>query len=309
VTDVEDVYDEFSYGSVSTAGMTDFFNFAKNNWQTPPEYVLLIGDATYDFRNYENRAFLNFVPTKRVDTVYEETGSDEALCDFNNDGLSELAVGRIPARSGAIVTQLLNKTVQFEASVNVAMARGALFASDLPNGYDFEAVGLRLATNLPASMTKTHINRGAANSRPNLLSTMNAGPYLVNYSGHGSTGIWDGNWFTTADATALQNGNNQSLYFMLTCLNGYFLRTDADSLGEAVLKSTTGGGVAVWASTGKTTPDVQEAMATRFYSQLTAGGMPRMGDLIKDAKQNLIGGRDVRLSWALLGDPALKIRP
>jgi hypothetical protein len=53
---------------------------------------------------------------------------------------------------------------------------------------------------------------------------------------------------------------------------------------------------------------VQEIMAARFYSQFTAGNMTRIGDLVKDAKTVLIGGRDVRLSWVLFGDPTLKVR-
>lgn len=309
VVDIQDVYDEFNYGASSTRSVTDFLAYAKNNWQTPPNYVLLMGDATYDFRNYENRPAQGFVPTKRVDTVYEETGSDEAMCDFNDDGLAELAVGRIPARSGAVVNQLLQKTQDFEAGLATAQSRGALFASDLPNGYDFDALSQRVASNLPSSMPKFFINRGIADSKNILLGKLNEGPMIVNYSGHGSTGIWDGNWLTLTDAGALQNSGNRSLYFMLTCLNGYFLRTDADSLSEALLKSANGGGPLSWASTGKTTPDVQEVMASRFYSQYTQSSMNRVGDLVKDAKSILQGGRDVRLSWALLGDPALKMKP
>ena len=309
VVDIEDILDEFSYGTVDTSGITQFFQFAKNNWQTAPNYILLLGDMSYDYRNYENRAFQNYIPTKRVDTVYEETGSDEALCDFNNDGLAELAIGRLPVRNAAQVTQGLTKTMAFEATLANAYSRGAVFASDLPNGYDFEALSQRLGTQLPPSIPKTFINRGQANSRNLLLAALNQGPYLVNYSGHGSTGIWDGNWFLINDAMNLNNAPNYSLYLMLTCLNGYFLRTDFDSLSEALLRAPNGGGSAIWASTGKTTPDVQEVLATRFYHQLNVGNMSRLGDLVKDAKQNLNGGRDVRLSWALLGDPTMKIKP
>ncbi len=309
VVNIDDIFDEFSYGSVDTSGMRQFFSYAKNFWQTPPNYILLMGDMSYDFRNYENRPYQNFVPTKRVDTVYEETGSDDALCDFNNDGLAEIAVGRIPARSPQDVTQLLSKTITFETGVPNVFSRGAVFASDLPNGYDFEALSQRLAEQLPASIPRTFINRGQTDARNILLARMNAGPYLINYSGHGSVGIWDGNLFTIADATALNNAPNYSLFIALTCLNGYFLRTNFDSLSEAVLKAPNGGSVVAWASTGKTTPDVQEIMALRFYNQINVGNMTRMGDLVKDAKLNLIGGRDVRLSWVLLGDPALKVRP
>lgn len=306
VVNIEDVFDEFSYGSTSTAGMTAFFQYAKNNWQTAPNYILLIGDATYDFRGYENRPFDNFVPSKRVDTLYEETGSDEALSDFNNDGLSEIAIGRIPVRNAATVTHVLNKTMTFESTVANAMSRGATFAFDEPNGYDFEELSHDLATQLPESMSKSFIRR-LPNGRSLLIPELNTGRYLVNYSGHGSLSGWESGFFNNADALAMTNAPNYTMFFMLTCLNGYFL-VSSDSLAEALLKSQNGGAVSVWASTGKTTPDVQRIMAVRFYNQLNISSMNKLGDLVKDAKANLNGGRDVRMSWALLGDPTLRVK-
>jgi Peptidase family C25 len=308
IVDIDDIFDEFSYGTVSTAGMSSFFNYAKNNWQTPPIYILLIGDASYDYRNYENRPFQNFIPTKRVDTVYEETGSDEAFCDFSNTGLSEIAIGRIPARTPQDVTLMLNKTMTFESTIANGFNRGALFASDLPNGYDFDGLSRRVAEQLPASMPKTFINRGDANSHNVLISNLNTGKYIVNYSGHGSTGAWQSNFIGPNDPVTLTNTPNYTVFTLLTCLNGYFLRADADSLSERLIKAPNGGAVSVWASSGETTPDVQEVMATRFYNQLNVGNMNRIGDLIKDAKANLIGGRDVRLSWVLIGDPAMRMK-
>ena len=308
VIDVADIFDEFSYGSTNTKGITNFFIYAKNNWQTPPNFVLLIGDATYDFRNYENRPFQSYVPTKLVDTNYEETGSDEALCDFNNDGLSELAVGRIPTRDTQTVTLILNKTMAFESTIATAANRGALFASDSPDGYDFEGLSHRLADQLPVSMPKTFINRAQPDARNLLIANLNTGRYLVNYSGHGSTGIWASNaFFTNTDALSLTNAPNYSVFTLLTCLNGYFLSIN-DGLAEMGLKAPNGGAVAMWASTGKTTPDVQEIMATRFYNRIAVSNMTRMGEYVNDAKQSLVGGRDVRLSWALLGDPTLKLK-
>jgi hypothetical protein len=49
-------------------------------------------------------------------------------------------------------------------------------------------------------------------------------------------------------------------------------------------------------------------MGNRFYNQLAVGNITRMGDLIRDAKSVLPGSSDVRYSWALLGDPMLKVR-
>jgi hypothetical protein len=94
---------------------------------------------------------------------------------------------------------------------------------------------------------------------------------------------------------------------MLTCLNGFFLSASLNSLAERLLNHTNGGAVAAWGSTGLTTPDVQEIMGQRFYDQVDQGTIPRLGDLIRDAK-SVITEEDVRLSWALIGDPMLKVR-
>ena len=99
---------------------------------------------------------------------------------------------------------------------------------------------------------------------------------------------------------------------MLTCLNGYFVRLNADSLSEALIKSSNGGAVAAWGSTGDTTPDIQQIMAQRFYAQVSSGTVKRIGDLVRDAKAAVPfdpNDNDVRYSWELLGDPMLKVRP
>ncbi len=309
VVDIADIFDEFSYGSQNAEGMTAFFQYAKDNWNVPPEYIMLLGDSTYDPKNYGNMAFDRFVPTELVDTLYEETGSDEALCDFNGDGLAEISVGRIPIRSGAEATQVLNKVMQFEGNLTNVQDRGALFVSDLPIGYDFEGVNSRVAQQLPANMTKVFIPKSDPNARSLILADLNVGRYLVNYSGHGSTLFWAAsNFYHKNDLPLMTNQNNLSMFTLLTCLNGYFLSPFFDSFAETAVKTPNGGAVIAWASSGKTTPDIQEIMATRFYNQIGVGSITRIGDLVKDAKQSLVGGRDVRLSWTLLGDPAMKVR-
>lgn len=313
VVNVEDIYDEFNFGVLSADSIRSFLQYAKTNWQTPPQYVLLIGDATYDPRNYSGLGNNNFVPTKLIDTVYLETGSDEALADFDDDGLSEIAIGRIPARTAQVVTDVLAKVQAYETGIANTQSRGAVFVSDIPNGYDFAGVNMRLGQQLPANMPKTFINRGDANSSANVMTALNAGPFLVNYSGHGNLSVWaTSGFFSSVNVPSLTNsGTNLSIYTMLTCLNGYFIEISpngGDSLSEVLLKSNTGGAAAVWASTGTTTPDIQEIMGTRFYNQVEAGTFTRLGDLIKDAKTVIPGGRDVRLSWCLLGDPMTKMK-
>ena len=315
VIDINDVYDEFSYGSQSSQAIRSFFNYAYSTWQGKPKYILLMGDATYDPRNFENKAApLNRIPSKMVDLIYGESGSDEALADFNGDGLAEIPIGRIPVIDNATAGRILNKTMAQETSAQQSFSRGAVFANDAPIGYDFASMNQTLRNDVPG-MPATMVARGDAtnNEYPTsintLINALNTGPYIVNYAGHGSAGIWgSSSWFTISSVPSLTNPN-QSIYTMLTCLNGYFMRTDFDSLAETLLKSSGGGASLAWASTTETTPDIQLIMGDQFYKQLNAGSIKRMGDLIKDAKTAIPGGSDVRYSWALLGDPATQIRP
>jgi uncharacterized protein YdbL (DUF1318 family) len=241
-----------------------------------------------------------------------ETASDEALADFNNDGLAEIPIGRIPARDNQSVLTALNKTSLWESSIGPSsFSRGALFVYDTPDGYDFQAMSSRIASNISSSMSVTEIQRGTPSlteSKNEVISGFNNGKYILNYSGHGITTAWkDLNFFSIFDVPSLTNANNPSTVTALTCLNGYFVSTSTDTLSEKLVTASNGGAAAVWASTGLTTPDVQEIMASRFYNQLAAGNIIRLGDLVNDAKSQIFAGSDVRFSWALIGDPMLKM--
>lgn len=311
VVNVEDVYDEFGYCVTSSRSIRDFLQYAKTNWQTPPQYVLLLGDSSYDARNFEGFGNFNLIPSVFVDTVYTEVPSDDSLVDFDNDGMAELAIGRIPARTPQAVTDAFNKTVGFELTSAQGFSRGALFASDLSIGYNFEQLSQQIAAELPETMTKVFVNRSQANAHTLLMNEINNGRYIVNYSGHGRADIWAADDFLNrSNVPQMTNSNNLSIFTMLSCLNGYFAEPLAskESLSERLVSATNGGAVAAWSSTGLTTADVQQVMALRFYNRLSDGSIPRLGELVRDAKTTITGGRDVRLSWCLLGDPMLKVR-
>ena len=67
--DVEDVYDEFSFGAKDFRALKDFLKHAKENWVKAPRFVLLVGDATFDPRNYLGLGDFDYVPTRLIDTV------------------------------------------------------------------------------------------------------------------------------------------------------------------------------------------------------------------------------------------------
>src|SRR6185503_5621901 len=91
--DVEDAYDEFSYGNKTPQAIKDFLAYARTNWKQAPKYLLLAGGASFDPKNYAGQGANDLVPTKLVDTEFMETASDDWFSDSNNDALAEMATG------------------------------------------------------------------------------------------------------------------------------------------------------------------------------------------------------------------------
>lgn len=306
IVDVEDIYDEFSFGVRDPQAITEFFRYATQNWRTHPRFALLVGDSTYDPRNYLGLG-ADFVPTKLIVTAYSKTSSDDALAEFNGDGLAALAIGRLPARTAQEAQQMISKILNYAPSAN---AQNALFVADYRPDYCFSCENDALRPYLPQSLNVQAINKNDATSdvvRSRIVDALNAGPLVMNYSGHGSFDSLDANILTTSDAAKLNNGTRLPLVTMMTCLTGYFQDPSYDCLAESLLKAQNGGAIAVWASSGLTVPTSQTVMNTALYRALFSSESGYVGELMLKAK-TATDDRDVRRTWILFGDPTQRVK-
>ena len=305
VVDIEDIYDEFSFGQKSPRAVKDFLAIARSEWKKPVGYVLLLGDASYDPKNYLGLGDFDVVPTRLIDTTFMETASDDAHTDFNGDGIADVPIGRLPVRTAAEASRMIAKIINYEQS---PPAEEALVVSDLNDGINFEGSSELLIPLMPSATRVTHIKRGQLGdqaTRAALIDLMNRGQRIVNYSGHGNLDMWRG-VFSAGDALQLTNQKHPSVFVMMNCLNGYFQDAASDSLGEALMKSD-GGAVAVWASSAMTYADAQAPMNVELYWQLFGASRPRLGDAAARAKAST-GDMDVRRSWVLFGDPTMRFK-
>jgi hypothetical protein len=304
VVDVEDIYDEFSFGQKTPYAIRDFLSFAKSNWKKAPQFVLLAGGASFDPRNYLNIGDYDAVPTKLVDTVVNETASDDFFADFKGEGLPELAIGRLPARTAGELATMVSKIVSYDGQ---SPSESALLVSDRNDGFDFDVATAVVKDLLPTDIRAIEVNRNLtddATARAEVLDAINQGQKLVNYSGHGSASTWRANLLTSDDAAGLSNGSSLSLFVSMTCQNGFFIDPRAGSLAEALMKSNAGA-VAVWASTGITAPSGQGLMDREVIRQLFAGGT--IGQATAQAKAAMLD-TDVRRTWILFGDPSARVK-
>ena len=95
LVDLADVYDERGFGDKSADAVRDFIQAARATWRVPPRFVLLVGDATFDPRNFLGLGDFDFAPTRLIDTATMETASDDWFVDADLDGVPELAIGRM----------------------------------------------------------------------------------------------------------------------------------------------------------------------------------------------------------------------
>ena len=312
VVDVADVFDEFSFGDHSSQAISDFLAWTRTHWQHAPRYVLLVGDASFDPRNFFHFGSFDFVPTKLVDTQYMEAPSDDSLADFNGDGVPEMAVGRLPVRTADQATAVVNKIVGYEARP-VKSPRDLLLVADKNIDYDFEAESQTLFGLIPPGVTVSSVYRNTgptdAAVRSRLLAALNQGPTIVNFFGHGSASIWtSASLLKATDAPSLTNSTSLSLYLMMTCLNGYFIDPSpvGASLGETLLTAPNGGAIATWSSSGLTVPTDQVVADQQAVKLLLTDPTTTLGDAMLKGKA-AIRDLDVRHTWTLLGDPATKL--
>lgn len=301
LADVEDIFDEFSHGEHRAQAIKDFLRSAKSNQK---QYVLLVGDSSYDSRNYFGLGNNDFVPTVFVDTDLMTTASDDSLADFNDDGVPEFAVGRLPVRSAAQVTTVVNKILAYEQQRNTK--REALFVNDK----EFANSSDEVAATMPDGMTITNISRGETSdvkTREILLEALQRGPQVVNFTGHGSLGSWtNAPLFKVSDVESLNN-QRLSFFVMLSCLNNYSHEAVVDSLGESLLKAERGGAIAVWGSSGMSYSGQQTLMAQSLYQMLFSKQGVRFGDAVRYAK-SAATNVESRKTLQFFGDPTMQIR-
>jgi hypothetical protein len=126
VVDVEDIFDEFSYGISAPEAIRDFLAYAYTNWTPPaPQYVLLVGDSTRNPKNNPDPKYgldmvTTYIPTYLTFTEHMgETATDEWFVRVSgDDGLSDLYIGRLPAKTADEATAMVNKILTYENSLN-----------------------------------------------------------------------------------------------------------------------------------------------------------------------------------------------
>ena len=307
----EQVYDEYNFGERSPFAIRSFLNDANSHWQRKPQAILLVGDASFDPRDYLGLGDFDFLPTRMIETAAFKTASDDWFTDFHSTGYATIPTGRLPVRTVADAQLVVSKIINYERGTDAgAWNAQALLVADQNVNANFSSAVVSSVSILPPSIKVSEIladGQDPATVRAQLLAALNNGSLIVNYQGHGAEQQWSfTNLFNGDDAAALTNGGRLPVYILMDCLNGFFQDVYGQSLAESVLLAPNGGGVAVWASSGFTEQAPQASMNQAFLVQFATQPNESLGRIILQAKSGTTDN-DVRRTWILFGDPAMKI--
>lgn len=321
VVTTNEIYDEFGYGAESPQAIRAFLDYAYNRWASPaPRFVLLVGKASYDYRNYLNAPNKNLLPTVLVETPHlGQAASDNwFVAESTVTPHPALAIGRIPANTADQVSRVVDKIIVYESTAFTEEWRQrAIFVAD-DHDLAFSQMINTLSDQLSRGITaqKTDLAQHHGNietARTELLSRWNAGAWLLVYVGHGSIDTWAaGPLLGKEHLSAIRNAQRLPILITPTCLDGYFYHPQLDSLTEVLLFKGDGGIIAGFVPTGLSLPQAQSELMQVFLARLAIQPTPTLGQAITQAKQQISTAtpemREVIETFSLLGDPALHVR-
>ena len=328
--DVQDIYDEFSFGRVDPEAIRSFLAYAYHHWCDDghhPRFVLLVGDGHYDFRGVSGTTLPNLIPPylTDVDPWLGETAADNRYVSIDGPGdyLPDMSIGRIPARTSADVTAVVDKILAYEAAPAGDWQKRIVFAADRTTGFDanFQAISDDIRRNwLPQSYDDRQLYylvdaSSGSEMRAAFKQAFNEHPLIIQWFGHASRFRWGSvSMFNIFDPPTLQENDALPVTFTYACWSGYFINLyrDWQSLGETLLLTPGRGSVADVSPAGLHVGGNLAVLNQGVIKAIYQDEVDRLGPALDAGKRYFDAHSD---AWPdiidttiLFGDPALKLR-
>ncbi|MEX1189500.1 MAG: type IX secretion system sortase PorU [Bacteroidia bacterium] len=340
----EQIYNEFSSGSQDIGGIRNFMRMFYERASSPeegPKNILLFGDGSYDFK-YRLTNNQNWVPTFQSIESLNPIGSfctddffgfldptEGGNIQSVGAGLMDLGVGRFPVNTVAEANAVVNKVIHYATSLSTMndwRNRITFVADDEDNGTHVnqaEDVSNVINNSHPVyNIDKIYLDayqqdNGAGGQRypqvnTDITNRIERGGLMMNYAGHGGEqSLALERVITIPEINAWQSLENLTLFMTATCEFSRFDNPDFTSAGEYVILNPTGGGVGLFTTLRLTFSSSNAAlnrniMNVIFLEEGANDEHLRLGEILRRGK-NATGSSFNNRSFALLGDPALKL--
>lgn len=326
---VDDIYDDFSFGKYDPLAIKHFLYYTMENWSPYPKYVLLVGDATYDYKNnlgkdnppnfvpmYEYGTYLSGSPVFSRNLLYEG--------EYVNFGQGEvMCLGRITVRTRQEVRDYVDKLVTYETGDIIGpWAKRVILSADDEYAYGFEHPTLhtgaceRNNNYIPDSLydivkiymiSYPPLGAGTVekgNAREAFIREFNKGAMLGLFYGHGNTHqLAHEVLFLSPYIGRINSGRRTPFFYFGSCNVGRFNDSDYECLGEEFVRITDGA-IGTIAATAGTSPTTNESIGQRLCVNITDPDTTlTMGECSVIARNGYWFEQ-----YLLIGDPATKFR-
>ncbi len=340
--DIYKIYNEFSSGGQDITGLRNFikFYFDRGNQEgTPLKYVLLMGDASYDFKN-RLEGNTNFVPSFQSynsleptisyasDDFYAILEDDEGYWGVGNKKESlDIGIGRLPVKNKEEANNIVNKIIHYHQNKSFGDWRNTtLFLGDDEdqNAFfnDAENFSKIVHENHPELNVKKiyldaypQISFGSGNKYPEVNEAINKaieqGTLVFNYIGHGGgSGMAHERVITRSQINAWNNYNKLPLFITATCELSQFDDPAQVSPGELMLLNPQGGAIGLITTSRIVFLSENRNLNEKIYVDnifsMKEKSMPTLGDVIKKTKNESSRVLNQR-NFTLLGDPGMRL--
>ncbi|MDH3486407.1 MAG: C25 family cysteine peptidase, partial [Myxococcales bacterium] len=306
LVDIEDVYWAFAGGVSDPAAVRSFLAHAWETWASPPRFAALVGLGTFDYRDLGGLGG-NWVPPMYAQTDGGLFASDSMLGDVvGDDGVPEIAVGRLPVTNGDELAQVLEATRRFEAD---HADMDVLVASDDSEMREFAHATRLLRTSLPFErIHEIDLDQETLQeARARLFALWEDSLSWVSFIGHGGLDrLANEGLLTTTDVPTL-SANSSPVILGWTCNIARFDIPGFLALGHDLI--VRGISPAVFSATGWSNHHDTDALRTELTAAAFASDAETIGEaVLRGHRAASEAPVQLHRVYALLGDPALRLR-
>jgi hypothetical protein len=314
VVSIESLYDAYGHSVATPHAIHDFLVDAEAQWVVKPRFVLLLGDGTLDYRSLMGIGPGAIAP-RLVQTKRGLYASDALLGDLDEDGLADVAIGRIPAQTADEAMAAFEAVRRYQVLEFADFGLAALMISGVNRGASFTDSIDELLQMFPPALETRWIPvdvLGVEQARAELAVDLQRAPYWMHYTGHGGLDRFDDQGVLKSEDVPTLQPLLPPIVTGMTCATSRFELPGVDALAEHMVDPANAFAIASWGPSGLTmshdAAKLGEAFATKLFSDDDA--TPRLGDLIVALHQEAKPAYDPNALgvYVLLGDPALRLK-
>lgn len=345
VVTIGQLYNEFSGGTPDLTSIRNFMRMlyerAAGDESMMPKYLLLFGDASFDYKNimYAEEENTNFVPTyesvESINQVNTYPTDDYVACLDYGEGADmddllnklDIGVGRFPVKTTSEAEDVITKIMHYKSPETYGNWRNTYcFIADDEDGNthidDANDVADFISTNYPVyNLNKIYLDAyqqvpGAGGERyPDVNTALSnqifSGALIINWAGHGNEQNWaQERILSVSDINSWTNYDKLPLFITATCSFSRFDNPDRTSGGELILLNAQGGGVSLLSTVRIVYSYANYLLNYNFNShafEKPDGKYQALGTALMKGKNDVVSTGDASNTrkFFLFGDPGL----